>query len=105
EEKGISLEKVSGSGDFGRIVKRDIENYKESAATEKSMPASSTQSVAGKESFQDVPLSQMRKTIARRLSESMFPAPHFYLTVDINMGRLVEARKKLNDFLGEKVSY
>ncbi len=104
EEKGIALEKVSGSGDSGRIVRKDIENYKE-AAPEKSLPASATQAVPGKESYQDVPLSQMRKTIARRLSESMFTAPHFYLTVDINMGRLVEARKKLNDFLGEKVSY
>lgn len=105
EEKGIPLEKLSGSGDSGRIVRRDIENYKESSSANTSLPASSTQTVAGKESYVDVPLSQMRKTIARRLSESKFTAPHFYLTVDINMGRLVEARKKLNDFLGEKVSY
>ena len=103
EEKGIPLQQVTGSGDSGRIVKRDIENYKE-APSAAAMPAKS-QAATGKEGYTDVPVSQMRKAIARRLVESKFTAPHFYLTMDINMSRVMEARKSINDFLGEKVSF
>jgi pyruvate dehydrogenase E2 component (dihydrolipoamide acetyltransferase) len=105
-EKGIPLEKVSGSGDNGRIVKKDVENFKPSSqpATQKA-PSQTVQNVPGKEGYTDVPLSQMRKTIARRLVESKFSAPHFYLTMEINMDRMIEARKRINDFLGYKISY
>lgn len=97
KEKGIDLRTVSGTGDGGRIIKRDIENIQ---------PASraASVSVAGKESFTDVPVSQMRKTIARRLSESKHTAPHFYLTMEIDMDQVMQARKALNEQLSEKVS-
>jgi len=103
EEKGIPLQQVTGSGDSGRIVKRDIENYKEAPAAA-AAPAKS-QAPVGKEGYTDVPVSQMRKAIARRLVESKSTAPHFYLTMDINMARVMDARKGINDFLGEKVSF
>ncbi len=95
--KGIDLTQVVGTGDGGRIIKRDIENIQ---------PASqaASASVAGKESFTDVPVSQMRKTIARRLSESKHTAPHFYLTIEIDMDQVLQARKQLNEQLSEKIS-
>lgn len=97
KEKGIDLSTVVGTGDGGRIIKRDIENLQ---------PASQAESVsmAGKESFTDVPVSQMRKTIARRLSESKYTAPHFYLTIEIDMDQVLQARKSLNEQLNEKIS-
>jgi pyruvate dehydrogenase E2 component (dihydrolipoamide acetyltransferase) len=105
-EKGIPLQQVSGSGDNGRIIKKDVENYKSAPQQTALKPGTAASApVVGKESFTDVPLSQMRKTIARRLVESKFSAPHFYLTIEINMGRVMEARKRINDFLGEKVSF
>jgi pyruvate dehydrogenase E2 component (dihydrolipoamide acetyltransferase) len=82
EDKGISLESVAGSGDNGRIIKKDIENYKAS-------PAASYASV-GVESYDDLPITQMRKTIAKRLAESKFTAPHFYLTKEIKMDAVME---------------
>ena len=102
-EKGVPLQQVTGTGDAGRIVKRDVENYKQAPSQSKS--SSQPQAVQGEESYQDVPVSQMRKAIARRLVESKFSSPHFYLTVDINMERAMQARKQINDFLGEKVSF
>ena len=102
EDKGIDLKKVKGSGDNGRIIKRDIENFKE----EKSTSSDNSASFASmEESYEDVPVSQMRKTIAKRLSESKFTAPHFYLTVEVNMNKAIEARKKLNEFTQSKVSF
>jgi pyruvate dehydrogenase E2 component (dihydrolipoamide acetyltransferase) len=102
EEKGISLEGVKGSGDNGRIVKRDVENYSPQAGSAQGKAAPSIQ---GQEGYEDVRVSQMRKTIARRLAESKFSAPHFYLTMEIDMTRAMEARKSMNDFLGAKVSF
>ena len=110
-EKGIDLKYVKGSGDNGRITKGDIDSYKPSAA-----PAQATQAAAptapaktsapvGQESFEEVPVSQMRKTIARRLAESMFTAPHFYLTMSINMDACVAARGKLNEVSKVKISF
>lgn len=96
-EKGIDLSKVPGSGDGGRIVKKDVENYKPSAAA----PAMAT----GMESYEDVPLSQMRKTIARRLSESKFSAPHFYLTMEIDMDNAIAARKAINENSEVRISF
>lgn len=100
EDQGIDLALVDGSGDGGRIIKRDIESY-----TPASTAGAGVAAVAGVEGYEDVTLSQMRKAIARRLSESKFSAPHFYLTAAINMDRVVAARKSINDYLGYKVSY
>ncbi|MBS1979227.1 MAG: pyruvate dehydrogenase complex dihydrolipoamide acetyltransferase [Bacteroidetes bacterium] len=113
---GYDISRIQGTGDHGRITKRDIENYKPSAA-----PAATTSAkaaapgktekpvvlpaVVGKESFEEIPVSQMRKTIARRLSESKFSAPHFYLTMEINMDKAVEARKSINEIAPVKISY
>lgn len=100
KEKGIDLTKVSGSGDQGRIVKKDIENFTPAASGK----APSFQAVSGKESFSEVPVSQMRKAIARRLSESKHTAPHFYLTMSICMDNAIAARKSMNEFSEVKIS-
>ena len=112
EDKGIDLKYVKGSGDNGRITKVDIDNYTPAAiapAVSEAAPVkSSTPSVAvaaGVESYEDVPVSQMRKVIARRLSESLFTAPHFYLTMSINMDAAVAARVKLNENAKVKISF
>ena len=99
DARGIEISRVTGSGPEGRIVKRDIENYKESAA-----PASRPSAV-GQESHRLEPTSQMRKTIARRLSESKNTAPHFYLTMEINMDNVWNARKEINDISDVKISF
>ncbi len=101
EERGIDISSVKGTGENGRIVKRDIEEYKESAAPAAALGAVYT----SEESFEEVKVSQMRKTIARRLGESKFSAPHFYLTMEINMDSTVEARKALNTYSPVKLSY
>lgn len=111
EEKGIALTAVAGSGENGRIVKRDVESFvpgTKTAAPAAVAAAPATQVVSspvGQVSFEEVPVSQMRKTIARRLSESMYSAPHFYLTMEINMDKAIEARKSINEFTGGKVSF
>ena len=111
-EKGIDLRYVKGSGDNGRITKTDIDNYTPaaaSAAPAASAPvaknATTVSAPAGVESFDEVPVSQMRKTIARRLSESLFTAPHFYLTMSIDMDAAVAARTKINEVAPVKVSF
>ncbi len=99
-EKGIDLKYVKGSGDNGRITKSDIDNFKETAPTQAATnqqtpaPAMQKQAPAGEESFDEVPVSQMRKTIAKRLAESKFSAPHFYLTMSIDMDASVAAAEK-----------
>ena len=110
KERGIDLSQVTGTGDQGRIVKRDIETYVPAAAPTQngSAPqtaAPSAPSVVGQESFEEVRVSQMRKTIARRLAESKFTAPHFYVTMEINMGKAVEIRKQLNEMSPVKISF
>jgi len=100
KEKGIDLSNVKGSGEDGRIVKRDLENGVASGGTNISVPA-----FVGKEGQKDVRVSQMRKAIARRLSESKYSAPHFYLTMDINMDNAVSMRGQLNNVLPAKVSF
>ncbi len=100
EDKGIDISKVAGSGDNGRIVKRDIENYKSSSTKQSvNIPA-----IVGQESYDEVNVSQMRKAIARRLSESKNGAPHFYLTISIVMDKAIEARKAMNDISPVKIS-
>lgn len=107
-DKGIDLSRVQGSGDGGRIIKSDLDNYKPAAAAAPaatSSTAAPVSSVPGVVSFDEVPVSQMRKTIAKRLAESMFTAPHFYLTMSINMDKAVESRAKLNDISPIKISF
>jgi len=108
EDKGISLSQLHGSGDGGRIVKRDVEGFVPASipqvtSTQNTTPVALPQIVA-QESYDDVQLSQMRKVIARRLSESLFTAPHFYLTMSIRMDKAIEARKAINDMADVKVS-
>lgn len=106
-ELGYDLRKIKGTGDHGRITKRDVENYKPEAEIPSKDKASGLvlPQVVGKESFEEIPVSQMRKTIARRLSESMFTAPHFYLTMEINMDKAIEARKSINEVSPVKISF
>lgn len=118
EEKGFNPEQIKGTGEHGRIVKRDVESFVPSAkpteapqpATEKTTTKPADKPVAlpaivGEEKYEEVAVSQMRKTIARRLSESKFTAPHFYLTMEINMDKAVEARPSLNEISPVKISY
>ena len=104
EEKDIDLNTVKGSGDNGRIVKRDIENYVPYERPEGTPPQAHAAPV-GKESYNDTDITQMRKTIAKRLSESKFTAPHFYLTLDIDMDNAIAIRKKINAQDGVKISF
>jgi len=112
-EKGIDLKYVHGSGDNGRIVKEDIDNFKPTdvpvavAAVETPVVAAKAPvaSSYGVESYEEVPVSQMRKVIARRLSESLFTAPHFYLTMSIDMDAAIAARTKINETAKSKISF
>jgi len=99
KEKGYNLNWIQGTGEGGRITKTDIENYNPNSGG-----AMST-FVSGTESFEDIPNSQMRKAIARRLSESKFSAPEFYLTMEINMDKAMEARVSMNEVLPVKISF
>ncbi|MEO0583317.1 MAG: pyruvate dehydrogenase complex dihydrolipoamide acetyltransferase [Bacteroidota bacterium] len=107
KDRGIDLALVSGTGDNGRIVKRDIENYVPSAAPAATAAAPAVQfaTVNGVESFEEVRVSQMRKVIARRLGESKYSAPHFYLTMEINMDKVFVARKSMNEISPVKISF
>ncbi|MBK6448194.1 MAG: pyruvate dehydrogenase complex dihydrolipoamide acetyltransferase [Saprospiraceae bacterium] len=101
-DKGIDISKVHGSGDGGRIIKHDIETYSEQPSAA-SVP-SRTINTSG-EAYKDYPLTQIRKTIARRLGESMFTAPHFYLTLEVDMEAAMQAREALNKGGEVKISY
>jgi pyruvate dehydrogenase E2 component (dihydrolipoamide acetyltransferase) len=105
KEKGIDLKLVKGTGEGGRIVKADIENFKPSAQTKSTAGAQT--SVAGfEESFEDADASQMRKTIARRLTESKQNAPHYYLTMEIDMDECIRFRENLLKLFPEpKISF
>lgn len=102
-EKGIDLSKVIGSGDNGRIVKRDIDWFKPGMAV--SSAGMISPSAVLEERYEEIPVSQMRKTIAKRLSESKFTAPHFYLTIEIDMDNAISARESINAVTGSKVSF
>ena len=114
-EKGVDLKFIKGSGDNGRITKSDVDAYVPAAASvaapaaaaksaETAAPAFAP-SVSGQVSFTDVPVSQMRKVIAKRLSESLFTAPHFYLTMSIDMDAAMAARVKINEVAKTKISF
>lgn len=102
EEKGVDLSFISGTGEGGRITKRDVDHYVPYDAPAR--PAGSS-GASLSESFVDEPVSQMRKTIARRLGESKFTAPHFYLTISLDMDNAIAARKAMNSNEGVKVSF
>jgi pyruvate dehydrogenase E2 component (dihydrolipoamide acetyltransferase) len=104
KDKGYDISNIAGSGDQGRVTKRDVENYKPAPKTAGAPPVTLPK-VVGQESFEDIPLSQMRKTIAKRLAESKFNAPHFYVTMEINMDKAVEARKSINEISPVKISF
>jgi len=113
EDKGIDLANVNGSGENGRIVKKDIENFKESDkpaeaktdSAEKTTAAAQPYTPAGEESFEDRKNSQMRKVIAKRLGESKFTAPHYYLTIEVDMENAMASRKHINEMPDVKVSF
>lgn len=110
KDAGIDIAQVAGSGDQGRIVKKDVEaaleSQKAAPATKPETPAApATVYAAGSGQYEEVPVSQMRKTIARRLSESKFTAPHFYLTVEINMDKAIDMRTQVNAISPVKISF
>ena len=110
EEKGIDIQQVKGSGDNGRIVKRDVDGFTPSQATPQAAagkPQGQVQAFtpAGQEGHTDTPVSQMRGIIAKRLAESKFSAPHFYLRMSVNMDNAIEARKAVNAIAPVKVSF
>jgi len=115
-EKGIDLRYVKGTGDNGRITKSDIDSYTPGTAAPAAAPAQAAAPAkaatapvvsvpAGEVSFVDAPVSQMRKVIARRLSESLFTAPHFFLTMSIDMDAAIAARTKINEVAKAKISF
>lgn len=105
-ERGVDIAMVKGSGDHGRVVKRDIDSFNPAFHTSP-QPGMAAQysSPAGVENYTDTPVSQMRKVIAKRLSESKFSAPHFYITMDINMDNAIDARKAMNVSGDVKISF
>lgn len=110
-DKGFDIGQIPGSGDGGRIIKKDVDSFVPAAkqaeqpkAAEKPA-AAKPQAPAGVVSFDEVPVSQMRKVIAKRLSESLFTAPHFYLTMSIDMDSAVASRAKLNEVSKVKISF
>lgn len=113
KEKGIKLSDVKGSAEGGRIVKKDIEDYKpaeKAASASPAVGATSEKTISipqyiGEERYTEKPVTQMRKTIAKRLSESLFTAPHFYLTMKIDMDSAMSARAKINEIAPVKVSF
>ncbi|MFK5983252.1 MAG: 2-oxo acid dehydrogenase subunit E2, partial [Flavobacteriaceae bacterium] len=100
DEKGINLSQVSGSGENGRIIKRDIENYQPISGG-----VAQTYTPVGEESFEEVKNSQMRKVIAKRLGESKFTAPHYYLTIELDMDNAIASRVAINSDPDVKVSF
>lgn len=106
KDKGIDLTQLHGSGDNGRIVKRDIDNYKPQApAAAAAAKGAVAAAPAGQEGYTDLPLSQMRRVIAKRLAESKFSAPHFYLKMTITMDKAMEARAQMNKISDTKISF
>jgi len=118
KDKGIDLSQVAGSADGGRIIKKDVENYTPSSQSEGQKAESQEQGTRnkeqstpaipvfiGEEKYTEKPVTQMRKVIAKRLAESLFTAPHFYLTMSIDMDGAIAARTKINEYAPTKVSF
>ena len=108
EENNLSVNGLAGSGDEGRITKKDIEEALKNGGNTSSTSVSTAmvQNLPiGIESYEEVPVSQMRKVIAKRLAESMYTAPHFYLTIEVNMDEAKKAREQMNAFSPVKISF
>ena len=105
EEKGINLSQVKGSGENGRIVKRDIENFTPSAAVAQSSAPVAKFVASGQEDFDEKPNSQMRKAIAKNLAKSKFTAPHYYLNVEFDMDNAMAFRAQYNSIPDTKISF
>ncbi|HEY1061604.1 MAG TPA: pyruvate dehydrogenase complex dihydrolipoamide acetyltransferase [Daejeonella sp.] len=117
KDKGIDISQVKGSAEGGRIVKKDIESFNPAAQSQKASPAPAAAApvaesapaaipqFTGEEKYTEKPVSQMRKVIAKRLSESLFTSPHFYLTMSIDMDSAMQARTKINEFASVKISF
>lgn len=114
KDKGINIAQVKGTGENGRVVKADVDNFVPAAAAPKpaeapakasGKPAVAAPVITAEESYEEFPLNQMRKTIARRLSESKFSAPEFYLTMEINMDKAMTARVSMNEISPVKISF
>ncbi len=106
-EKGIDLSQLHGSGDFGRIIKKDVAEYTPAASAPAAAQKAAAVSTAptGQVSFDDIPVSQMRKVIAKRLSEAKFSAPEFYLTITVDMDQAVSSRTRINENAPVKISF
>lgn len=109
KESGIDITAITGSGDNGRIIKRDIEKAMSNGSSTVASPSPASPAVsapaAAEGTYVDIPVTNMRKTIARRLGESKFSAPHFYLTVEIDMDNAIKLRKQLNEVAPTKLSF
>lgn len=106
QDKGISLSEIKGSGENGRVVKKDVESFVPSAKPQVSSAVTASSSIAsGVENTEEVKNSQMRKTIAKRLAESKFTAPHYYLTIEIDMENAMASRGQINSLPDTKVSF
>ncbi|MFT4646611.1 MAG: pyruvate dehydrogenase E2 component (dihydrolipoamide acetyltransferase), partial [Planctomycetota bacterium] len=108
-DNGLDLSTVRGSGEEGRIVKKDVEaalsNPSAPIASSATTPQITLPTIVAEESFSEVKVSQMRKVIAKRLGESKFQAPHFYLTIEVNMNNAIKARKAMNEISASKISF
>jgi len=105
EEKGIDLSQVKGSAENGRIIKKDVEDFKVGSSTSAKSNNVTLPTYIGQEKYTEVPVSQMRKVIAKRLAESKFSAPHFYLKMTIDMSAAMDARVKMNEVAQVKISF
>nr|WP_314490615.1 2-oxo acid dehydrogenase subunit E2 [uncultured Chryseobacterium sp.] len=109
QDKGVDINSLQGSGENGRIVKKDIENYQPSQKSESATAQNNTAAQVAQSFVQgedtETPNSQVRNIIAKRLAESKFSAPHYYLMVEINMDKAIEARKEINSLPDTKISF
>ena len=105
QEKGIDISKIKGTGENGRVIKKDVEEYVLSPQSSSSGSPIINPISTSEIKYGDIALSQMRKTIARRLAESKFGAPHFYLTMEIDMGAMMAARKMVNENAEIRISF
>ncbi len=114
KDLGYDIAQIAGSGDNGRIIKKDVEGFTPSVQSTPAQTSTEAKTeaapialpqVVGEESFEEIPVSQMRKIIGKRLAESKFNAPHFYVTMEINMDKAIEARKSLNEISPVKISF
>ena len=105
QDKGYDLANIQGTGEGGRIIKRDIEGFAPAGQAKLAASNSTLPPVVGEEAYEDLPVSKMRETIAKRLTESKFSAPHFYLTISVDMDQVVAARPSINEYAPRKISF